>query len=98
VQASVITIQETTNFRLGAGFEVSVGNIWEEPYRDASGQQRTGLTSGLWILEPGSKERRHLRVHPGEVVEAAGHTLRVVDVRRQGERGQVVLEVVPPAR
>ena len=96
VQANVITIQETTNFRLGAGLEVSAGNFWEETYRDGSGQERTGLTCGLWIAEPGHKERRHLRVHPGEQVQAAGHTLRVVDVRREGERGRVVLEVTPP--
>ena len=94
--STVITITETTKHRVSSEFEIAAGNCWEDDYTDTAGKAQRGLTCGLWVTEPGSgSKRRHVRVHPGQELEAGGHRIKVLAMERQGERGQVRLELTP---
>lgn len=94
--SAVITIQETTNHRVSPELEIAAGNFWEADFTDEAGKAQHGLTCGLWFTEAGSgSKRRHVRVHPGQTLEAGGHRIRVLSLQQKGERGEVTLEVLP---
>lgn len=92
-EANTQFIADTTQAQFGATLRVGAGNIWEDSYTTADGATASGLTAGLWLFVRGRPELdRHERVHEGQVLAIAGHTLTVLAV----EAGGVSLHVAPP--
>jgi hypothetical protein len=73
-----------TNSQATVGdLRIAAGNIWHSEYVPEGGAPRRGPTAGLWFyLRERPSEDRHVRVHPGQALDIAGHRIRVIDVQR----------------
>lgn len=64
---------------------LATGNFWREE-TDGGGRQPTAALF-IFDLRTETPKQEHVRVHAGQVVEAAGEVIEVVEVVERGEGG-----------
>ena len=86
----VLSIASNTQVTIG-DLRIAAGNVWDSEYAPDGGAPRRGPTAGLWLyFRQRPSEDRHVRAHPGQALEIAGHRIRVVEVQRGGVRVALV--------
>lgn len=64
---------------------LATGNFWREE-TDGGGRQPTAALF-IYDLRTDAPNQQHVRVHAGQVVEAAGEVIEVVAVEERGDSG-----------
>lgn len=75
-----LTLQTNTQHPLSAEVRIGAGNFWKARYAAEDGQEREGLTCGLWVVEGTDQPPRHLRVHPGASLQVSDFRVEVREV------------------
>ena len=86
-------ISDTGQITVDGELRIGAGNIWADQDEQPGGQQREGLTAGLWFFFRTQPElNQHMRVHAGQSVRIGGYQATVVEI----EQGGVTLELWHP--
>ena len=78
----VLAIATNTQVTQGE-LRIGAGNVWDAEYDVEGGGRTSGPTAGLWFyFRDRPSEDRHVRVHPGQKLDVAGHRFEVQSVQR----------------